>query len=380
MHDNVAARSHHEATQTHKEKALVFIERSQTQASRKKREDDAVRRELERITKAAESAHSGRSARSGNPTVSSTPSENAGPPQHHAVSVRAVEKMIHNQGGGSFFDELHERAEEAAKKEKDPKPAPKENKAAQQAPSGLNRKERRALALLKEGSAGEVGSTLPPMEDISPEAITAFLKSKETEGAKAKAPAAAAAAASVPTLSVEQLLQMKREVAANRKEQSDNAVSRAVAQEKEAVAPKAAGAEVFGFGEWSKAEVIKPDSDSDSDSEGGGRRKMVIKERVVQAKEDDSSEEDFEKILKEAKNGWTETTVDKEDAEDAAGIAAAAAKAAKAAAPKLAFKAKKRKAIEMPDDGDEDDNENEADKPAKPSFIPKGKNARFKRK
>eukprot|EP01060_Flectonema_neradi_P015506 TRINITY_DN22119_c0_g1_i1.p1 TRINITY_DN22119_c0_g1~~TRINITY_DN22119_c0_g1_i1.p1 ORF type:complete len:326 (+),score=104.01 TRINITY_DN22119_c0_g1_i1:26-979(+) len=107
IHNNVAARTQHEKTKTHQEKAREFLEKQQSNAAEKKKQEREKQAELERINEAALAAMTG---------------------------IAPVAKKV-------------------------PKEAEQHNHTESTAPSGMNRKQRRAM-LQKDAQKGVF--TLPP--------------------------------------------------------------------------------------------------------------------------------------------------------------------------------------------------------------------------
>ena len=110
IHNNVAARSQHEKTKTHLEKARLYLEKQQEDASAKKKQEKEKEKEMERINIAA-----------------------AASMQNKPIPEPKIESLIHEIT----------------------------TKDVTKAPSGLNRKERRALMQKQKVHEGDVVS-LPP--------------------------------------------------------------------------------------------------------------------------------------------------------------------------------------------------------------------------
>ena len=256
VHDNVAARTHHDQTPRHKENTQLYLEKQQGAAAQKKREADEVQRELDRMNRAAGIA-------TGLHDAGSTKST-------YEYGATVLSSHTPGSSADAHFQALDARMakEDASGGKQNEKPAgpPRE---ATQAPSGLNRKERRALE--KAGAGGVFTLPAPP----SAAEAAALAKTADESKSKSQADSAPKPQDGGKKLSVAELLQLKK--------QADENKAAAAARGNSGTAGTGAEGEAapeVGFGEWEAEAPVDDDASESDDSDVVQRRQERAAERA----------------------------------------------------------------------------------------------------
>eukprot|EP01059_Diplonema_ambulator_P000020 TRINITY_DN10008_c0_g1_i1.p1 TRINITY_DN10008_c0_g1~~TRINITY_DN10008_c0_g1_i1.p1 ORF type:complete len:389 (+),score=170.00 TRINITY_DN10008_c0_g1_i1:166-1167(+) len=281
--------------------------------------------------------------------------------QGHTVDKEAAkrtEHFIENQGGGSYYDGLMARSSKAA---------PKDKKAPTQAPSGLNRKERRALA------SGEIAPVGAPPE-IQPVAPPPQVSSAQV----LPMPGSAVQTKSGESISVEEFMRMKAEAAAKAKSELQK---RKLSEREQLHEKKTAEATASAFGEagfhtggWTQAKKVEEESDSESEDKVKVKKKQQVHEITHTLETEDTSMQHITSKVLEAQKAAAATAEahDQVSDEDRVGTV-------EADVPVVTFK-KKRKVAEVVPDEDPPVSTSESKAITVTNVTASGKRRNFRRK